>query len=98
MKDKRKIDWDKYYFYPELEKGIGHKIGSAIVGFFELTYFVFRYHTIAVLGISFGLGFYYYGVFLEQISGLWLIMCMLASVIIGMSGITLSILRGHGIC
>ena len=96
--NKRKINWDNYYFYPELEKGIGYKIGSAIVGIIESIYFVFRFHTIAVFGVLLGLSFFYYGVFVEQISGLWLIMCMLAGATIGIFGINLSLRRGCGVC
>lgn len=94
---KGKIDWDKYYFYPELErnKKISYKIANAIITIIESIYFIFRFYMIAVFSVFVGIGFVYYGLYVEQVTGIWMIMCMFAGMIIVILGMNLSIRRSH---
>lgn len=87
----RKIDWDRFHFYRKTKKL------EIVVDVLEIIYFVFRHHTIGIFGAVFGIAFFYYGLFIEQISGVWMFICAFAGMFIASLCVAYSLQRSYGI-
>ena len=88
MYDKEWVtEWDKEKLYI--------RMGEGFFSFLELIYVVFRFYTVGVFASILGIGFVYYGIIFENVSGGWMILCMLAGMTISFLGINYSIMRSH---